>query len=68
MADTTILYTIAQGTIVHDNKDYEVVEAGEYTLLDFVPCRPIIGSNRVKCAFLAASVLGIDINTNENTE
>ena len=68
MADTTILYTITQGTVVQDNQDYEVVETGEYTLLDFVPCRPILGSNRIKCSFLAASVLGIDINAEENTE
>jgi hypothetical protein len=54
-------YSIASGDIVLANPAYEVVEAGEYELVDFVPCRRIIDTNGAICAFLAASVLGIEI-------
>lgn len=53
-------YSIAAGAIVLANAAYEVVIAGTYGLLDFVPCRRIIDTNGPVCAFLAASVLGLD--------
>lgn len=53
-------HSILAGTIVSANAAYEVVTSGSYELLDFVPCRRIIDTNGAICAFLAASVLGIE--------
>lgn len=53
-------YSIAAGDLVIANTAYEVVISGAYGLLDFVPCRRIIDTNGPVCAFLAASVLGLD--------
>lgn len=58
MSDT---YRIEVGTIVADNHEYEVVEAGNYALYDYVPCRRIIDTNGAICAFLCGSVLGLFI-------
>lgn len=53
-------YAITAGAVVLANAAYEVVASGNYQLLDFVPCRRIIDTNGPICAFLAASVLGLD--------
>lgn len=53
-------YSIVAGATVAANMAYEVVTSGSYELLDFVPCRRIIDTNGPICAFLAASVLGIE--------
>ena len=58
MSDT---YRIEVGTIVAENHEYEVVEAGDYALHDYVPCRRIIDTNGPICAFLCGSVLGLFI-------
>ena len=39
---------------------YRVVEAGTYGLLELVPCRREIDTNGPVCAFLGATVAGID--------
>jgi hypothetical protein len=48
--------------VVQGAPDYEVFDGGSYSLLDLVPCRRILDSNQVQasCAFLAATVVGID--------
>ena len=51
---------IAEGTAVAANPNYEVCVSGDYALNDYVPCRRIIDTNGPICAFLAASVLGIE--------
>jgi hypothetical protein len=53
-------YAIAAGDIVVANTAYEVVVGGTFELLDFVSCRRVIDTNGPICAFLAASVLGLD--------
>lgn len=53
-------HEITAGAVVLANAAYEVVTSGTYGLLDFVPCRRIIDTNGPICAFLAASVLGLD--------
>lgn len=54
-------YPIPAGAPVLANTAYEVVNAGDYELADLVPCRRIIDTNGPICAFLAASVLGIEM-------
>jgi hypothetical protein len=41
---------------------YRVAEAGTYELLELVPCRREIDTNGPICAFLGATVAGIDPN------
>jgi hypothetical protein len=54
-------YPIAAQTVVAENPAYETVEAGEYALKDFVPCRRVVDENGPICAFLAATVLGVEL-------
>lgn len=54
-------HTIESGAIVAANVEYEVAIAGDYFPADFVPCRRRCDSGEATCAFLAASVLGIEI-------
>lgn len=53
-------HAINQGDLVLANVDYEVSVGGDYELLDLVPCRRVIDTNGPICAFLCASVLGIE--------
>jgi hypothetical protein len=39
---------------------YEVAVAGTYHMLDLAPCRRVIETNGPTCAFLAATIVGID--------
>ena len=57
-------YTIAAQTVVAENPAYETVEAGEFALIDLVPCRRVVDANGPICAFLAASVLGVELQEN----
>lgn len=41
---------------------YRVAQAGTYQLLELVPCRRDIDTNGPVCAFLGATVAGIDPN------
>jgi hypothetical protein len=41
---------------------YRVAEAGTYGLLELVPCRREIDTNGPVCAFLGATVAGVDPN------
>jgi hypothetical protein len=50
---------IEAGTIVATNPAYEVVEGGDFDLLDLVLCRRLIDTNGPICAFLAGDVLGL---------
>lgn len=52
---------IEAGVVVAANAAYEVVVGGTYALDDFVPCRRVIDTNGPICAFLAASVLGVEL-------
>jgi hypothetical protein len=52
---------IEAGTAVAGNLAYEVVVGGAYALTDYVPCRRVIDTNGPICAFLAASVLGVEL-------
>jgi hypothetical protein len=54
-------YQIDTGAVVAHNVDYEVVVHGEYEPAELVPCRRRVETNGPTCAFLAASVLGIEI-------
>jgi hypothetical protein len=40
---------------------YQVVQGGTYGMLELVPCRRIIDTNGPVCAFLGATVAGIDL-------
>lgn len=56
---------ILEGAIVIANPAYIVVEGGEFEMNDFVQCRRIIDTNGPICAFLAASVLGVELQEDE---
>jgi hypothetical protein len=58
-------HTISAGTVVVANNAYEVVVGGDYDLADLVLCRRVIDTNGPVCAFLAASVLGIELQESE---
>ena len=57
---TTI--TVERLDPVHGAPGYCVAEAGTYGLLDLVPCRREIDTNGPICAFLGATVAGVDPN------
>ncbi len=57
---TTI--TVEQLDIVQGAPGYRVAEAGTYGLLELVPCRREIDTNGPICAFLGATVAGVDPN------
>jgi hypothetical protein len=40
--------------------EYQVVAAGTYGMLELVPCRRTIDTNGPVCAFLGATVAGLD--------
>jgi len=46
---------------VHGAIGYQVVAAGTYGMLELVPCRRVIDTNGPVCAFLGATVAGIEI-------
>ena len=50
---------LLQNGIVENAPDYKVAASGVYRLLDFVPCKQQWNSTPV-CAFLAATVIGLD--------
>lgn len=53
-------YPITAGTLVAANPAYEVCVGGVFEVCDLVLCRRVIDTNGPICAFLAASVLGIE--------
>lgn len=56
-------YTLAAGDIVLLAPSYVVFQGGVYSLLDLVFCRRLGESEDVPtCMFLAATVVGIEIN------
>ncbi len=55
---TTI--TVDERAAVEGALGYEVAQAGTYGMLDLVPCRRIIDTNGPVCAFLGATVAGLD--------
>lgn len=57
---TTI--TVQQLDPVQGAPGYRVVQGGTYQLLELVPCRRDIDTNGPICAFLAATVAGMDPN------
>lgn len=54
--------TVERFDLVEGAPGYQVAEAGTYDLLEFVPCRRVIDTNGPICAFLGATVAGIDPN------
>jgi hypothetical protein len=55
---TTI--TVERLDVVVGAPTYRVAEAGTYGLLELVPCRREIDTNGPVCAFLGATVAGVD--------
>ena len=53
-------YTIEAGSEVAGNTNYVVCNTGEYELLELVPCRLKTEDTESTCAFLTATVLGIE--------
>lgn len=51
---------VSTGDPVAGAPTYEVVTGGTYGLLDLVPCRRRIDTNGPICAFLCATVVGLD--------
>lgn len=52
---------IQQGQIVLGSLEYQTTEAGEFELLDLVPCKLITDQSWTPtCAFLCKTVLGLD--------
>jgi hypothetical protein len=53
-------FAIEAGMVVASNLQYQVSVSGEFELNDLVLCRRVVDTNGPNCAFLAASVLGIE--------
>ena len=53
--------TIEAAADVEGQAGYTVVTGGIYELLDLVPCRRSVEGGPASCAFLAATVVGQDI-------
>lgn len=52
--------TVDERAPVEGAREYEVAQGGTYGLLELVPCRRIIDTNGPVCAFLGATVAGLD--------
>ena len=52
--------TVEQWQTVVGAPDYEVVQGGDYELLDLVLCRRKVETNGPTCQFLAATIIGAD--------
>lgn len=52
--------TVGEHDPVAGAPGYEVTQAGTYGMLDLVPCRRVIDTNGPICAFLGATVAGLD--------
>lgn len=57
---------IVVGQVVVANPAYEAAESGSFDLFDMVLCRRIVDTDGPNCAFLCASVLGIEIGGSES--
>lgn len=60
------MHEIFVGQVVVANPAYEAAESGSFDLFDMVLCRRIVDTDGPNCAFLCASVLGIEIGGSES--
>ena len=54
------MITIEQWQTVAGAPAYQVVQGGEYELLDLVPCRRIVETGVATGQFLVATIIGVD--------
>ena len=55
------MYDLIEEQIVLGAEEYCVVTTGTYELLELVPCRRINEPGIATCAFLCATVMGVEV-------